>query len=146
VILGVDPEHWHDGHAVVAAHRRGELHRSDRLEQREQRTAEEARLLSGDDDDRARIGEAGGGRARRRWRAAPFLLVREHARDLGRRTRVGVAARDRIGPGLAFGGVAREIRPHAIEREGVVGGETSNPGEAANVDGKRRRRWTGCGV
>ncbi len=146
VILGVDPEHRHDGHAVVAAHRRGEFHGGDRFEQREQRSAEEPGLLAGDDDNGPRIGEPCGGGSRCRWRPAPLLLSGEHARDLGRRTGVGVAARDRLSPGLAFRGVAGEVRPHAIEREGVVGGQASNPGEAANVDGQRRRRWTGCGV
>ena len=148
VILGVDPEHRHHG----ARRARGSPARASfiavmRLEQREQRSAEEPGLLAGDDDDGARIGEARGrgSRCRLARRGAPAgPRARARSRPASRCARGG--ARSRQPRRSRSRGVAGEVRPHAIERERVVGGEASNPGEAANVDGQRRRRWTGCGV
>ena len=53
VIFGVDPEDGDGRHLVIARHLFGELQRGERLEQREQRSAEEARLLAGDESRRS---------------------------------------------------------------------------------------------
>ena len=74
VILGVDPEDRNGGYVVIARHLIGQLDRGQRLEQREERTAEEPGLLSGDDGDRARVGEQPRGVAGLRRRAATLLL------------------------------------------------------------------------
>ena len=74
VILGVDPEHGDGRHAVIARHLFGQLQRGQRLEQREERTAEKPGLLAGDDGDGAAVGELPGGLARARRRAAALLL------------------------------------------------------------------------
>ena len=104
MILGVDPEHRNDGHAVLARHLLGELHRRQGLEEREERPAEKAGLLPGDDDDGLRIGEAGGRRSRFGRGAAALLLRGQHPRQLRGRTRMGVAARNRLGPCLGRAG------------------------------------------
>ena len=46
VILGVDPEHRDRRHAVLGAHLLGEANRGQRLQQREEWSAEETRLLA----------------------------------------------------------------------------------------------------
>ena len=76
VILGVDPEDGDGRHVVVARHLLGELDRRQRLEQREERAAEQARLLAGDDGDRpsGRPAVAPASRARGR-RAATLAAV-----------------------------------------------------------------------
>ena len=84
VVFGLDPEDRDGRHLVLPRHLVGELERRQGFEQREQRTAEETRLLSGQDRDRLRIGEM-----RRRFdrpgrRLPPLLLSRDDRRDLGR--------------------------------------------------------------
>ena len=141
VIFGVDPEHRHDRDAVIARHLRGELHRRQRLQQREQRSAERARLLPGDHDARGGVGQPGGGVARRAWRAAAFLLRGDHARDLGGLARVRLRAGDGVGPGGRQRRVAGEERRDLLVRKRVVRRQTPNPGECANV---HRERRCGC--
>ena len=60
---------------MIARDLLGELERGQRLEQREQRTAEEPGLLAGDDGDRAAVGEQPRRLARARRRAAALLLA-----------------------------------------------------------------------
>ncbi len=139
VILGVNPEHRDDGRTVFARDLRGQLHGGQRLEQREQRPAEQTRLLPGDDDDRAGIGEPFSGGARGRGRAAPLLLGGDYSRQVARRRwhtvrATRVAPRNGLRPRIRLRGIAGEIGRDPVERECVVGGEPSNPGEAANVD------------
>ena len=57
VIFGVDPEHGDGRHVVFALDLLGQLERRQGLEQREERSAKQPRLLAGDDGDRARVGE-----------------------------------------------------------------------------------------
>ena len=57
VILGVDPEHGHDGHAVIFRHLRRQFHRRDRFEECEQGPAEQSGLLAGDDGNGLRIAQ-----------------------------------------------------------------------------------------
>ena len=82
VIFGVDPEDGDGRHLVVARDLLGELERGERLEQREQRSAEEPGLLAGDDGDRLAIGEQRARFAGARRRLAPLLLRGDHARDV----------------------------------------------------------------
>ena len=82
VILSVNPEHRDHGRTVLARDLCGQLHRRQRLEQREQRATEKPRLLSGDDDDSPWIGEPLGGRSRCGGRLAPRSAVRRsHVQD-----------------------------------------------------------------
>ena len=69
---------------MLLRHLRRQLHRRDRLEQREQRAAEQPGLLAGDDDARGGIGQPRRRLARRGGRAARGLLRGDDARDLGR--------------------------------------------------------------
>ena len=52
VIFRVDPENGDGGNLMIARDLVGELERGDGLQQREQRPAEEPRLLAGDDCNR----------------------------------------------------------------------------------------------
>ena len=67
VIFRFDPEDGDGRNVVLARDLLGQLDRRERLQQREQRAAEEPRLLAGDDRDGAGVRQAGG---RRRSRAA----------------------------------------------------------------------------
>ena len=94
VILGVDPEDGDRRHAVLLPHALGQPDRGDRLQQREERAAEEAGLLAGDDGDGLRIAQLrGGGDALRRG-AATALLRRDDDRPR-RRAAADAAARAR---------------------------------------------------
>ncbi len=55
VIFGVDPEHRDGRDAVFGFHLLSESKRSERLEKREEWSAEQSGLLSGDDRDGLRI-------------------------------------------------------------------------------------------
>ena len=72
VILGIDPEHRDRTDALVGRHTAGELDRGDGLEQREQRTAKGASLLTGDDGDRLRVAQSRGSVARGCRRTAAY--------------------------------------------------------------------------
>ena len=103
VILGVDPEDGDGRHAVVARHLLGELERGERLEQREQRAAEQSGLLAGDDRDRAADRRAAAPLRRARGGACRRSLLRRDDRgDLGAAAIVRLRARDRVGPGGAI--------------------------------------------
>ena len=82
VVFGLDPEDRDGRHLVLPRHLVGELERRQGLEQREQRTAEETRLLSGQDRDGLRIGEPRGRLDRPGRRLPPLLLSRDDRRDL----------------------------------------------------------------
>jgi hypothetical protein len=74
VIFGIDPENWHDLHAMRALDPMREFHRRQRFEQRKERSAEQSGLLAGDDHDGARIGKVRGLCTRPLGCAASFLL------------------------------------------------------------------------
>ena len=99
VILRFDPEHRDSRNRVLLRHSRGELDGSQRLVEREQRAAEQSGLLSGDDGDRLRIGEARGGVARCRGRVAALELSRSAcALSSAAAPRMLLCARDRGRP------------------------------------------------
>ena len=135
VILGVDPEDRDRRHLVVARDLLGELERRERLEQREQRAAEEARLLAGDDGDGAAVGEQARrlARARRAPVAAPAELAMTAAISVAAAI-VRLRARDRVRPRGAIGRIAGKKRRDRSEVVGVVGGEPPDPRKAPNVD------------
>ena len=146
MILGVDPEHGDHGDAVLARHLLRQLHRRQRFQKREQRSAEETGLLAGDDDDGLGIGEACSGFTCRRRGAAALLLGRDNARQLRRGADVRLAPLNRIGPGIGTCGIAREVRRDLLEAERVVGGEPSNPWESPDIDSQRRHAGRLCGL
>ena len=134
VILGVDPEHGHDRHAVVALDLGRELHRGEGLEQGEERAAEQPGLLAGDHHAGGGIGETGGRGTGLGRGAAPGLLIRQHGRQFGGAAGRGLRAADGIGPGGRRGRIAREERLDAREVVRVVGGQAANPGELSYVN------------
>jgi len=133
---------------VIARHLIGELQRRQRLEQREDRAAEQSGLLAGDDRDGASIGEEFSRVARTRRRLAALLLPGDDARDLLTPALVALRAGNRVGPGGAVGRIAREERGDGRKIVGVVGRQPANPRKATDVDGnaderlvcRRRRR------
>jgi hypothetical protein len=74
---------------MFAGDLRGEFHRREGLQQREEGPAKEPGLLAGDDGDGARIGQPCGRRARGRRCAAALLL---RAKDTGQSRRGGRSA------------------------------------------------------
>ena len=135
MILGVHPEDRDRGHALFLLGAPRELNRGDRLQQREQRSAEHARLLPGDDGDRRGVGEARAGRARRGRRVARILLRGDHGGDRSPIARMLLRARDGVAPRAGRQRVARVERRDLLKVEGVVAGERTDPGKATDVDG-----------
>ena len=115
VILGVDPEDGDRRHVVIARHLLGELERGQRLQQREQRAAEQPGLLAGDDRDGARVGEQPRRFARARRRLPPLLLAGDDGGDLVAPAIVRLRAGDRVGPG---GAVRRDRRKRTARPRG----------------------------
>src|SRR5947209_2582423 len=115
MILRLDPEHRDRGNAVLFLHTLGELQRGERLVQREQRSAEETSLLTGDDGDGLFIGDERRRLARRRRSTAPLELRAENRRELRSLARMFLRARDRVGPRRRGRGVAGEKRREGRE-------------------------------
>ena len=134
VVFGVDPEHRDRRHLVVARHLLGELDRGQRLEQREQRAAEQPGLLAGDDGDRLAVGEQRAGLARARRRAAPLLLSGDDRGDFVAVPVVRLGPRDRVGPRGAVRRIAGKKRRYGSEIVRVVGREAADPGKPPDVD------------
>ena len=84
-----------------------ELDGGDRLEQREERAAERAGLLAGDDGDRVGFWRCGGGGARFGRGAAALLLRADDAPRPRAAARVLLRARDRVAPRVGRRGIAR---------------------------------------
>ena len=78
VVFGLNPKDGHGRRAVFPRHLLGQLQGGERFEDREERSAEEPCLLSGQDGDGPRIGEPFGRRQRGCWRAASLLLRAKH--------------------------------------------------------------------
>jgi hypothetical protein len=126
----------HGTHVVVAPDALGEADGRDRLEQREERAAEEAGLLTGDDRDGAGVGQgAGGGEGVRRGLAALELRSQDtgECRPLARLVAGG---RDRRRPRRGLRGVAVEEPRQLPEVEHVVDRETPRPRQSPEVDGE----------
>ena len=134
VVFGVDPEHGHDRHTVVALDLGRELHRGEGLEQGEERAAEQPGLLAGNHHARGGIGKAGGGSPGFSRGAAPGLLIRQHGRQVCGAARRGLRAADGIGPGGRCGRIAREKWLDAREVVRVVGSQAANPGKLSYVN------------
>ena len=105
------------------------------FEQREERAAEESRLLAGDDGDRLRIAKPRGCGHRLRGRAAPLLLRRHDAGNRLARARVLLASGNRLAPRARVARVAREEIGDLRVVERVVGDQRPDPREPADVDG-----------
>ena len=110
VVLRVDPEDRDGRHVVVARHLFGELEGGQRLEEREERAAEEPGLLAGDDRDRLAVGQQSAGFARARRRSAPFLLPGDDGGDVVAAAIVRLGPRDRVGPRAAVRRIAGKER------------------------------------
>ena len=118
----------------------GQLERCERLEEREERSAEEPRLLSCDNRDCPVIRECPA-RLDRAWcRVASALLLPDDRGDLLPVALVRLCARNRVHPRLAIGRITREKRRDRPEVVRVVGGQAPDPWKAADVDGDPRRR------
>jgi hypothetical protein len=106
MILGIHPEDRDRADAVLAGGSFRELDGGDRLQQREQRTAEGARLLTRRDRDRCRIRESfrcGAGLGR----SAAALLLGCHDAGNSRLATVRLDSADCVSPGVARRGIAR---------------------------------------
>ena len=136
VIFRIDPEHRDRRDAVVFCNALGQLNRCQRLEQCEQRTAKESRLLACDNRDAFRITKARCGSDGVRG-CVPAALLRLD--DIDYRATV---ARMLMGPmhGIVPGGgmcrvAGKEIRDTLV-LERVIGGQAFDPREATNLDGE----------
>jgi hypothetical protein len=106
VIFGVDPEHRDRRNVVIARDLLGQFDRRHRLQQREQRSAEQPGLLAGDDRDRASIRKQAARGDGVRRRTTSRLLAPDHVGDRIAATVVRLRSRNRIGPGGTIGWVA----------------------------------------
>ena len=145
VILGIHPEHGDRGDPLLALGPARELQGGQGLQQGEQRSAEDTGLLSGDDRDRGRIGQAGGGGARLGGRAPGALLRREDRGDRGAVTRMLLSTRHGVAPGRGLERIAGVQALDALEVVGVVARERPHPGKAAHVDSRRPKAAGGRG-
>src|SRR5581483_2391466 len=93
-----------------------------------------SRLLARQNRDRLVIGEQPGRVARARRGVAPGLLCANHLGDVGATAIVSLRARDRVRPGRAIGRIAGKKRRNGAKIVRVIGRQTADPGEAANVD------------
>ena len=134
MIFRLDPEHRDGRHVVLARDLFGELDRGQRLQQREQRAAEETRLLAGDDRHGAGVRQLTARVDRARRRLAAPLLRGDHRGDRVPPARMRLRPRDRARPVLTVRRVAGEERRHGAEIVRVIGGELADPGEAPHVD------------
>jgi hypothetical protein len=133
VILGVDPEDGDGGDLVIARDLLRKLHRRQRFQQREERSAKQPGLLSGDDGDRAGIGEEPSGLARARRRLTSFLLAGDDGGNLGAASIVRLGPGNRLGPGGAVRRVAGKKRRDRAEVVCVVRRQPANPWKPPHI-------------
>ena len=134
VILRVDPEDRDRRHLMVARDLFGQFQRRQRFQQREQRSAEESRLLTRHDRHGSSIGEQARRLSRAQRRLTTFLLSSQDRSDLRSAAIVGLGPRDRFGPCSSIGGIAGKKRRNGSKIVRVVGGQTADPREPPNVD------------
>ena len=135
VILGIDPENGHGRDAVVGLDAARQRNCGERLEQREERTAEQTGLLPGDDGHRAGIRQASRS-LQRRGRGVPRAqLGGRHAGRLARTAGGSVPRLDRTAPACRRGRIAGKERREPLEGVAVVARQRRCPGEAAEIDG-----------
>ena len=140
VVFSIDPEHGHDRRAQLALGAPRELNGGDGLQEGEQRTAEQAGLLPGDDGRGVGVGEKRGGCLRFGRGATPGLLCRDRSGDLGVLARAGPDAPRGLAPRLRRLGIAGIQRRHVREVERVVARQRPHPWEPAHVDCEAGRR------
>jgi hypothetical protein len=134
VVLRIDPEDGHGGNAMIPRHLFGNFEGRERLEQCEQRTAKEARLLPGEDGDGARIAELARRLHRARRRTARRLLGADDLDQVGATVGMRLRARNGLRPGIGVAGIAGEEGGQSREVVRVVGRQRTNPREAAKID------------
>ena len=142
VVLRVHPENGYDGRIVLACEALGETDAGQRLEQRVQRTAEEAGLLSGHHGHGSRLRKAPRRRLRRRGRRPRSELRGQHVRDGGPRG-TATAALDGSRPRFRRGRRAGVEGGQPLERVTVVAHESTRPRQSSKVDGHTRRGGAG---
>jgi hypothetical protein len=140
VILSVDPEHRDSRHLLLAAEAFRQPDRVQRLEQREQRSAKQPRLLPGDDRHRVPVAELGGSRPRFRRGVAALLLRLQQVGDRVARALVALRPLDGVAPCRRVSGVAGEELGQRRIVVRVVHRQAVDPGESPDVDGKARGR------
>ena len=133
MVLGVDPEDGHGGNVVILRHLLRELQRRQRLQQREERAAEEPRLLARDDGDGAAVGEQPSGLARARRRLTAFLLGGDDGRNLGAPAIVRLRPGDGVGPRGAVGRIAGKKWRDGAEVVRVVRRQPANPRKPPHI-------------
>ena len=115
---------------MLARHLVGELERRQRLEQREQRTAEQPGLLTRDDGDGLRVGQRSRGLDGCRRRAAAPLLRGDDRGDLLRAgARAPASGAIACAHAARIGRIARKKRRDRREVVGVVGSQPPDPGK-----------------
>jgi hypothetical protein len=116
----------------------GESDGGQRLEQREQRAAEESRLLSGDHGNGVPVAQLCRGRHGLGRGAAPLLLCLQDGGDAFPIARMRLRSSDGIPPCRRLGRVPREElgEPPVLER--VILRQAPDPGKTTDVDGKPR--------
>ena len=147
MVFGVDPEDGDDRDAVLGADLVREAQRRQCLEQREERTTKQSRLLTSDDRDRARVPQQGRRGKCLRGRTSTLLLRANQAGHAIPLAPVPLGPGDGITPGGGVGRVAVEKLCQSTKVERVVGGQPPNPREPADIDSKfvlgGRRDWLG---
>ena len=108
----------------------------ERFQQREERSAEEPRLLTGDEGDGLRIPESCGCRGRGFRSPAAALLSLHEIGDRSMLTGVTLSSSDGVTPGRRIVGIAGKEVGDARMIEDVISGETPNPRKSADIDGK----------
>ena len=136
VVLGIDPEHRDGRDPVLGLYLFRKANRGEGLQQREERSAEEPGLLTGDEGDGLRIPESGGCRGRGFRRPAAALLSQDEIGDRGTLTGKALSSSDGVTPGRRILGIAGKEVGDARMIEDVVGGETPDPRKSADIDGE----------
>ena len=134
MIFSVDPEDRDRRHVVIARHLIGKLQGGESLEQREKRTAEQPRLLTGQNRDRTAIGQTLPGFDGSRGRVAVPLLRGNHGCDLVTAPMVFLTPVDGRRPGRAIGRIAGEERRDGVKVVGVISGKSADPRKTPNID------------
>ena len=140
MIFRVDPENGDRGHLVLFGDPFGQFERRNRLEQGENRPAEQTRLLTGQYRHCLGIDELLGLVTCQGRRAASVLLGREHGGNLATLPGVTLRGGDGARPRRSVSGVAGKKRRDGVEVEGVICREPPDPGKAAEIHRNPCRR------
>src|SRR5262245_12327869 len=140
MIFGIYPEDRHGWDSVLVLDAFGEFQCGNGLQKREERTAEQACLLSRDDRDGPRVPQTRRRSDCRLRRRAPALLCLDDVGDPISGALVLLGSGDCLTPGAFLVWIASKEIGDLGEVERVVRDQWPDPGKAADVDGNARSR------